>query len=92
MLRSDYTAHARTEYRNGAKYRLEYKTDATSLADEKFAIVNEDDNLAEMPLGANMSQASALNVLMQYKRNNPQDKRSLNVVPVFESESVGGEL
>jgi hypothetical protein len=81
------TAYATTvSNNNSTKYWLEYQAVATSLTKERFVIVNEDDNLAEIPLGAkNMSQVSALNALLQYKRNNPQDKRNLNVVSAYEA-------
>jgi len=69
---------------NRKKYWHEYQTIATRVKIEKFAIVDEDNNLAQIPLGENMSQASALNVLQRHKRLNPKDKRNLNVVSVFE--------
>lgn len=69
---------------NHKRYSHEYRPVATSLTNERFAIIDEDNNMAEIPLGENMSQASALNLLQRHKRKHHDDKHNLNVVSIFE--------
>jgi hypothetical protein len=69
---------------NRRQYTHEYPPVATNITNERFAIVDEGNNLAEIQLGEHVNQASALNLLQQYKKNNPHDKRNLNIVSVYE--------
>jgi hypothetical protein len=69
---------------NRKKYQLDYRSVATSIRNEKFVIVDEDNNLEKILLGEEMSQASALNLLQQRKRINHADKRNLKVISDYE--------
>ena len=69
------------------KYQLDHLTTAVNIINERYVIVDEDENLAEIPFEAEMSQAIALNALQDYKKKSLQDKRNLKVIPVTEVEN-----
>jgi len=67
------------------KYRPNYRVSDSALKDEKFIIFDEDKN--EM-VGAiskgELSRSVAIDKLKEHRKANPDDKRNLNVISMFE--------
>ena len=56
-----------------------------TLDNEKFVIVDEDENLVEESISkGELSRSVAKNKLADYRKANPQDKRNLSVISAFE--------
>jgi hypothetical protein len=76
---------------NRLKYQLKL-TDGTSestLVDEKFIIVDEHKNVRVPVIEGEFTQSVAINKLADHMKANPQDKRNLIVISLFE---LRGEL
>ena len=83
--------HSSVSNSNKLKYEPMNHAKEVTLREEKFIIVDQDNENIEMALKPEnqMSQAAAINKLMVDKKRNPQDKRNLKVLSRFE---LGGEL
>jgi len=80
--RSYYTVFAND---SKLKYRPNYRVRDLALSDEKFIIFDEDKNaMVDSVSRGEVSKSIAIDVLKEYKKANPDDKRNLNVISLFE--------
>jgi len=67
------------------KYRPDYRVKESALTNEKFIIFDEDKNaMVDSVSRGEVSKSIAIDVLKEYKKANPDDKRNLNVISLFE--------
>ena len=67
------------------KYRPNYRVRDLTLSYEKFIIFDEDKNvMVDSISSGEVSKSIATDVLKEYRKANPDDKRNLNVISLFE--------
>jgi hypothetical protein len=67
------------------KYRPNYRVSDSALTDEKFIIFDEDKNEMVGTISkGELSRSIAIDKLKEHRKANPDDKRNLNVISMFE--------
>jgi Family of unknown function (DUF6603) len=85
LILAGISYHTALSNSNRLRYHLKYHVPDATLENEKFVIVNEDDN-TEVEISKHESSMSvALTKLAEHRKANPQDKRNLIVISAFES-------
>jgi predicted RNA-binding protein len=87
LILAGISYHTALSNTNRLRYRLKHHVPDSTLDNEKFIIVNEDDN-AEVEISkgeSRMYMSVALTKLAEHKKANPDDKPNLIVISEFES-------
>jgi hypothetical protein len=85
LILAGISYHTTVSNSNRLRYQLKHHAKDSTLVNEKFVIVNEDENIVDGSISkGELSKAVALNKLADHRKANPQDKRKLNVISAFE--------
>jgi hypothetical protein len=85
LILAGISYHTTVSNSNRLRYQLKHHAKDSTLVNEKFVIVNEDENIVDGSISkGELSKAVALNKLADHRKAKPQDKRKLNVISAFE--------
>ena len=85
LILAGISYRTRVSNSNRLKYHLKHHARDSTLVNEKFVIVDEDENIVDESISkGELSRAVVINKLEDHRKANPQEKRNLSVISAFE--------